>query len=117
MKSIFKLALTLVAVFTFSLAAQAQDVNKQALQKEATVQADKISQKMDLTDVQTEELQRSIAKFHIGKAKVENSDPNTVKGLKNQEKRVYGDFKKEIKTILTPERYADFMLFYKKLNQ
>lgn len=117
MKSIFKLALTLVTVFTLSVTAQAQDINNQALQKEATVQADEISQKMDLNEVQTAELQRSIAKFHIGKAKVENSDSNTTKGLRNQKKRVYGDFKIEIKSILTPERYADFMLLYKELNQ
>ncbi|MDN6280519.1 MAG: hypothetical protein L0J45_05900 [Psychroflexus sp.] len=115
MKSILKLTLTLVAVFTFGLTAQAQDVNKQALQKEATVQAETISKKMDLTATQKEEIQRSIAKFHVGKAKVENADSNK-KGLRNDKKRVYGDFKKEIKSILTPERYADFMLAYKKLN-
>lgn len=115
MKSILKLTLGAIAFLFISFTATAQEINTEEIIAASQMQSQKIGDQMELSDQKIAQLKTSIMNFQLGQARVENASADT-KGLANTKKEVYYNFKTEVKSIVTPERYAYFMKLYQSLN-
>lgn len=115
MKSILKITLVVFAFLAMGLTASAQEISNEEIQSTAEMQAKKIGDQMELSESHINKLEASIVKFHTSIERAESSNTDK-KGLSNLKRRAHNSFKKEVKTIVSPERYAYFMKLYQSLN-